>query len=164
MEGFTVWVTGPAQLDVEVTAQEIEGRLRARALPTELLDARTPGVETLSCEGAIACVAGSLARHGVATVIALPMPRRAARDRARGLLGRMIEVHVPSADTASEGYEAPLRAEVEVAVPQTGVGSGADHTLRVLELLGFLEAEEDSTFSVDEERQVIKRLKAFGYL
>jgi adenylylsulfate kinase len=159
-EGFTVLVTGPVRADVERVALEIDGRLRARGLATELIDSRAPGAG----EDAATFAAGALARHGVVTVLALPVPARAARDRAREALGRFVEVYVRAEGGAGPGYEPPERAEVEVALPEHGAGAGADRTLRTLELLGFLDAEEGGAYSDDEEREVIKRLKAFGYL
>ena len=162
-EGFTVLVTGPTAPDVESVALEIDGRLRARGIATELIDSRTPGAEGLRSEGAATFTAGALARHGVVTLLALPTPSRAARDRARDLLGRFIEVYVRTEGGIGGGYEPPLRAEVEVVFPDHGAGTGADRTVRALELLGFLESA-GSAYSEDEEREVIKRLKAFGYL
>src|SRR5262245_31773699 len=163
-EGFTVLVTGPTMPDVEMVALEIDGRLRARGLHTELIDSRTPGAEGLRAEGAATFTAGALARHGVVTVLALPTPSRAARDRARAALGRLVEVYVRSEGAIGGGYEPPERAEVEVVFPDHGAGSAADRTLRTLELLGFLEPGEGAAYSREEEREVIKRLKAFGYL
>lgn len=163
-DGFTVLVTGPDTTVVERVALEIDGRLRGRGTPTELIDSRTPGAEVLRAEGAATFVAGALARHGVITVVALPAPSRAARDRARAALGRLIEVYVPSSGCAGAAYEPPLRAEVEVAVPELGTGDAADRVLRTMELLGFLEPQAGTAYSESEEREVIKRLKAFGYL
>jgi hypothetical protein len=163
-EGFTVVVTGPATADVESLALEIDGRLRARGLATELIDSRTPGAAGLRVEGAATFTAGALARHGVVVILALPIPSRAARERAREILGRLVEVYVRSEGAVGCGYEPPLRAEVEVVFPDHGAGTGADRTLRALELLGFLEARDVSAYSAEEEREVIKRLKAFGYL
>src|SRR5687768_14990750 len=97
---FTVWVTGPRTADVERMADAIARRLALRHVPLELLDARTPGVEALvgeGVEGRAACLAGALARHGIATVVALPTPSRAGRERARAALPRLIEVYVPAA-------------------------------------------------------------------
>src|SRR5262245_11173839 len=158
-EGFTVLVTGPTMTDVEMVALEIDGRLRARGLHTELIDSRTPGAEGLRAEGAATFTAGALARHGVG-----PGSARGARDRARGALGRLVEVYVRSEGAVGGGYEPPERAEVEVVFPEHGAGSAADRTLRTLELLGFLEPAEGAAYSREEEREVIKRLKAFGYL
>src|SRR5262249_39805787 len=93
-EGFTVLVTGPTEADVESVALEIDGRLRARGVAVELIDSRTPDVLCLRAAGAATFVAGALARHGVVTVLALPAPSRAARDRARDMLGRLVEVYV----------------------------------------------------------------------
>ncbi len=163
-EGFTVLVTGPVASDVECVALENDGRLRARGVPTELIDSRTPGAEALRAEGAATFTAAALARHGVATLLAVPTPSRAARDRARDALGRLIEVYVRTEGGVGGGYEPPERAEVEVVFPDHDAGTGAERTLRALELLGFLEAQEGSAYSADEEREVIKRLKAFGYL
>ncbi len=162
-EGFTVLVTGPSAADVESVALEIDGRLRARGIPVELIDSRTPGAACLRAEGAATFAAGALARHGVVTLLALPTPSRAARDRARNLLGRLVEVYVRTEGEIGGGYEPPERAEVEVVFPDHGAGTGADRTVRALELLGFLEGE-GSAYAEDEEREVIKRLKAFGYL
>jgi hypothetical protein len=164
-EGFTVLVTGPSASDVEAVAFEVERGLRARGQPTELIDSRSPGVGELRVEGGATFAAGVLARHGIVTVLALPAPSRAARDRARGTLGRLIEVHVSTEGAAACGYERPLRAEVEIAFPDPrGASAGADRVLRTLELLGFLPHETAGAYSADEEREVIKRLKAFGYL
>jgi hypothetical protein len=164
-EGFTVLVTGPSASDVEMAAFEINAGLRARGLPTELIDSRTPGAAGLRVGGTATFVAGALARHGIVTILALPSPSRAARERAREALGRLIEVHVSSEGTVGCGYEPPLRAEVEVIFPDPrGASAGADRVLRTLELLGFLAHEPASAYSADEEREVIKRLKAFGYL
>jgi hypothetical protein len=163
-DGFTVLVTGPTALDVESVALEIDGRLRARGAAVELIDSRSPGAESLHDPGAATFVAGALARHGVATILALPMPARAARDRARGVLGRLIEVYVRPEGGSGPDYEPPERAEVEVVFPDHDAGAGADRALRALELLGFLDRAVDTAYSQDEEREVIKRLKAFGYL
>ena len=99
-------------------------------MPVELIDLRTPGVAALRAEGAATFVAGALARHGVVTVVALPVPSRASRERARAALGRLIEVYVPSSGAASAAYEPPLRAEVEVALPEVGSGTVTHHVLR----------------------------------
>jgi NAD(P)-dependent dehydrogenase (short-subunit alcohol dehydrogenase family) len=164
--GFTVWITGSDEAAVERVGEEVASRLAARHLAVDLLAPRTPGVAALAGERReerMAFVAAALARHGVATVVALPAPARAARDRARAELGRMIEVYVHGAGADPPAYEAPDRAEVEVVVPETSPGAGAERTVRTLELLGLIGREEGG-YSEDEEREVIRRLKAFGYL
>jgi hypothetical protein len=163
-DGCTLLVSGPVASDVERVALEIDSRLRARGVPTELVDPRTPGVDAFHHEGALLFAAAALARHGIFTIVALPIHSRTARDRARDTLGRLIEVFVRTEGGIGGGYEPPLRAEVEVVFPDHGAGTGADRTLRALELLGLLEPVEGGAYSEDEEREVIKRLKAFGYL
>lgn len=161
MAGFTIWVTGPEQMPVETVAAAVAGRLGGRGLPVELLDSRTPGAGVLETGDAVGFVADALARHDVVVVVALPTPSGAVRERLRERLGRMIEVHVPGVPSA--GYEPPAKAEVEAA-GHDPAGS-AERTLGTLELLGYLEPTgQRPGFSVEEEREVIRRLKAFGYL
>jgi hypothetical protein len=162
---FTVWLTGPEQTGVEAVAEEVARRLATRAVPHEVLDSRTPGIDALAGSGlarAAAFAAALLARHGVAAIVALPTPARAARDAVRAELGRMIEVYVRPGRPPGPAYEAPERAEVEVAAGDTA--GGADQVLRTLEVLELLPRSEERAYSEQEEREVIRRLKAFGYL
>jgi hypothetical protein len=131
-QGFTVWVTGPEARDVDDVVALLVGNLTGRQLTVETIDAGTPGVAGLGTEAAAEAVvlaARLLMRHGVATVIGLP-GTRAARDRARADLGRMIEVHVPG---DRPGYEPPERPEVEIG--RDDVGRGVDRVLSTLEVL-----------------------------
>ena len=163
--GFTLWVTGADSRALRRVADEVSSRLAARHLAVETLDERTPGFETLTGDGLehrIAFVAGLLARHGVAVVVALP-GTRAGRDGARARLGRFIEVHVRAPGGAvSRAFEAPERAEVEVDVG--GAGAGVEHVILTLEVLELLRRDAEPGYSPDEEREVIRRLKSFGYL
>jgi hypothetical protein len=165
--GFTVWVTGPDPRALEAYADEIAGRFAARHCAVETFDARTPGIDVLLGEGAearLALVSGLLARRGVATVIAIP-GSRSGRDAARAALGRMIEVHVRHADAAPEArYEAPERPEVEVVLPEHGPFAGIDRVESTLEVLGLLARDAGRAYTEEEEREVIRRLKSFGYL
>ena len=165
---FSIWVTGPEQGAVEAIAEELARRLAARRLAVELLDRRTPGIDALAGEGLerrAAFVAGLLARHGVAVVVALPVAARAARERVRTELGRMIEVYARPAHQAPDTtYEPPERPEVEIAVPESSPGTGVEQALHTLEVLELLPRDEDRAYSDEEEREVIRRLKAFGYL
>ena len=165
--GFTVWVTGPEESTVRALADAVAARLAARHVPVEFLDERTPGIDALAGAGLerrVAFVARTLARHGVSTVVALAASTRAGRNGARAELERVIEVYVhEGAGGGGAGYEPPERAEVEVLVPEPSPGGGVQRTLRTLELLGFL-TPGDRVYSEEEEREVIRRLKAFGYL
>ena len=164
MGGFAVWVTGPEERANQAIADDVVARLRARRVPTELLDRRTAGGAEVAPE-ALPFLATVLGRHGVATVVALPTPKRSIRERARAELPRMIEVYVyPAEATTDPDYEPPTRPEVEVAVPEVAPGTGADRVLMTLEVLGCLARPEESGYAEQEEREVIRRLKAFGYL
>src|SRR5206468_2385539 len=141
--------------------------VKARGRVVEVLDRRTPGIDALAGEGLerrAAFVAGMLARHGVAVVVARPVAARAARERVRAELDRMIEVYARPAHEATTGYEPPERPEVEIAVPEPSPGAGVEQALRTLEVLDLLPRGEDRAYSEEEEREVIRRLKAFGYL
>jgi hypothetical protein len=162
-EAFTVWVTGAEPRVLHDVADDLAARLAARRVRVEMLDARTPGLEILAgdaLEQRIAFVAGLLVQHGVAVVVALPGSRR-GRDGARARLGRMIEVHVRTSGEAPD-YEAPERAEVEVVAGRPP--AGLERVLPTLEVLNLLTRAHDRSDSADEEREVIRRLKSFGYL
>lgn len=167
-EGFTVWVTGPKPAPVQAITHEVIRRLVARHVPLEVLHEHTPGVEALTGPGLerrVALVAAMLARHGVATIVSLPAPRRADRDRIRAELVRMIEVYVwPLGESTPAAYEPPEKAEVEITVPEPSPGAGAERVLHTLAVLGLLPRDAGAAYSEDEEREVIRRLKAFGYL
>ena len=165
---FSVWVTGPDPGAADAIAEELARRLVARHLAVEVLDRRTPGIDALAGEGVerrVAFATGLLARHGVAVVVALPVAARAARERVRTELGRMIEVYARPAHQAPDTtYEPPERPEVEITVPEPSPGAGVEQVLRTLEVLELLPRDEDRAYSDEEEREVIRRLKAFGYL
>lgn len=160
-QGVAVWVTGADGGACLAVAQAIADRLERRHVATELIAPGTPGIETIAgaeMDRRAAFAASCLVRHGVATVVAVPSHRRAERDAIRAAVGRLIEVYVPGGGVAA--YEPPDRAEVEGSDPRTT----ADRTLRTLELLGYLRTGDDPAYSAEEERQVIARLKSFGYL
>ena len=162
---FVVWVTGADAAAVGAVADVLARRLAAREVVHEVLDRATPGIAAFGPDDApraVAFGAGVLARHGVATVVAVPTPRRAARDRARADVGCMIEVEVRGGAAPSPRYEPADRAEVEV--DGDDVARAADHILHTLEILERLPRTDERAYSAREEREVIRRLKAFGYL
>jgi hypothetical protein len=160
---FTVWLTGPDPDALDAVADEILRRLAARDVAVEPLDRRDPAVAASDDPvGAAIVAAAALARHGVPTIVALAAPAT-RRDRARDLLPRVVEVDVRPAARAP-GDE-PTRAEVEVLLTETSPAAGAERAVRALELLGLLTPDASgSAYSEEEEREVIRRLKAFGYL
>jgi adenylylsulfate kinase-like enzyme len=113
-------------------------------------------------ERRVAFVASLLVRRGVAAVVAVPCPCRAVREEIRVIAGRFIEVYVPGG--APSAFEPPDRPEVQVDYPDTEPDGAVERTLRTLELLHYIPPADDPSYSAEEERAVIKRLKSFGYL
>jgi adenylylsulfate kinase len=164
---FTVWVTGADTDAVRAIATDIGRALTARKIPAETLDQATCGIDAVDArvERLVTFIAAALARRGVATIVALRTDARGVRERARAAIPRMIEVWVRATAAADGGaYEAPERAEVEVGHPEPHPGAATDRILHTLEVLGFLPRRSAESYSDEEERQVIRRLKAFGYL
>ena len=149
---FAVWVSGADRERVERVADTIAAHLATRDLAVEVLDSHTPGADALSSRAVVVLV-DALARHGVATIVALPLPAEDARTTG----ARMIEVHVCGGERP--GYAPPERAEVELEA-----GAGVERIVGTLEVLGFLPRGVERAYTEDEERAVIRRLKAFGYL
>lgn len=163
---FTVWVTGADADAVRTIAAEIGRGLTERGIPAETLDPTTCGIDAVDArvERLVTFAAAALARHGVATVVALRADARGVRDRARMAIPRMIEVWVRATAAPDGAYDAPERPEVEVAHPEPHPRAATERTLHTLEVLGFVPRRSAESYSDEEERQVIRRLKAFGYL
>jgi hypothetical protein len=160
--GVVVWVTAASAAAAHEVAVPLAEALAARELPVELLHAERPGFESITDPAALAAVAGVLAAHGVHSVVAEAVSSRGVRDAARRNLGSMIEVFVQSGASGTPTWEAPLQAEAEVDA--SAAAAGTARVLRTLEVLGYLKPRDDLAYSPDEEREVIKRLKAFGYM
>jgi adenylylsulfate kinase-like enzyme len=163
--GVVVWVTGPSQATIERVAEAIRLKLARRHVATELLSPQTPGIDVLAGDGferRVAFAAERLVHHGIAVVVAIPSPSRKGRDEIRAWLRRFIEVCVPVG--TGPAYEPPARPEVQIDFPESELDAAVERTMRTLELLGYLRPGSDAAYSADEEREVIKRLKSFGYL
>ncbi len=165
-DGVAIWVSGPNDGEVARVAGAVAERLARRRVTTELIDMRTPGIEHFAgpeIDRRAAVVARCLVRHGVAVVVAVPSPTCAARDEIRAAVGRLIEVYV-GVPGVRHDYEPPPRAEVQVDFPESELDAACERTLRTLELLGYLPRADDPSYTAEEERAVIRRLKSFGYL
>ena len=161
--GFTVWLTGPDPTALRAVADDIVARLAARHRAAEIFDAETPGIEVLAgerLEGRVAFLAEVLAHHVVATVVALGPPAGEARQAC----AQLIEVLVHAGEPRTSRYAPPERPEVEIVLPEPVPGEGAERTIRTLEVMKMLGRETGGVYSEDEEREIIRRLKAFGYL
>jgi len=103
--GFVLWLTGLSGAGKSTVAAKLGPALAERGHRVELLDGDE--VRTNLCQGLgfsredrdtniarIGYVAGKLAKHGVAVLVAAISPYREARDRVRAGVDNFVEVHV----------------------------------------------------------------------
>jgi adenylyl-sulfate kinase len=103
--GFVLWLTGLSGAGKSTLAAKLAPALAERGHRVELLDGDE--LRTNLCQGLgfsradrdtniarIGYVAGKLAKHGVAVLVAAISPYRQARDQVRGQVEDFIEVHV----------------------------------------------------------------------
>jgi adenylyl-sulfate kinase len=103
--GFVLWLTGLSGAGKSTIAAKLGPALAERGHRVELLDGDE--VRTNLCQGLgfsrqdrdtniarIGYVAGKLAKHGVAVLVAAISPYRAARDQVRAQVDTFVEVHV----------------------------------------------------------------------
>src|ERR671934_1209921 len=103
--GFVLWLTGLSGAGKSTVAAKLAPALAERGHRVELLDGDE--VRTNLCQGLgfdregrdtniarIGYVAGKLATHGVAVLVAAISPYRQARDRVRASVPNFVEVHV----------------------------------------------------------------------
>jgi adenylylsulfate kinase len=103
--GFVLWLTGLSGAGKSTIASAVAPQLEARGHRVEVLDGDE--VRTNLCQGLgfsredrdtniarIGYVAGKLAKHGVAVVVAAISPYREARDKVRSSVDNFVEVHV----------------------------------------------------------------------
>ena len=103
--GFVLWLTGLSGAGKSTIAAKLAPALAERGHRVELLDGDE--VRTNLCQGLgfsradrdtniarIGYVAGKLANHGVAVLVAAISPYREARDRVRAAVDTFVEVHV----------------------------------------------------------------------
>jgi adenylyl-sulfate kinase len=103
--GFVVWLTGLSGAGKSTVAAVLAADLLERGHRVEVLDGDE--VRTNLCQelgfsredrdtniARIGYVAGKLAKHGVAVLVAAISPYRQARDQVRASVDRFVEVHV----------------------------------------------------------------------
>jgi adenylyl-sulfate kinase len=167
--GFVIWLTGLSGAGKSTVAAKLAPALAERGHRVELLDGDE--VRTNLCQGLgfsredrdtniarIGYVAGKLAKHGVAVLVAAISPYRQARDQVRAGVDRFVEVHVAAPlDTCAQRdpkglYAKALAGEIKNF---TGVSDPYEPPLHP-EIVLHTEAE-----SVDESvHQVLAWLEA----
>ena len=170
--GFVLWLTGLSGAGKSTIANAVAPSLAERGHRVEVLDGDE--VRTNLCQGLgfsredrdtniarIGYVAGKLAKHGVAVVVAAISPYREARDRVRASVENFVEVHVaaPVSTCAerdvkglyakalageiknftgvSDPYEEPLEPEIALHTEHETVQESVDQVLAWLEAKGL---------------------------
>ena len=116
-EGLTVWLTGLSSAGKTTIAAAVVHRIRELGLATEWLDG--DHVRKTLCRGLgftkeernenvarIAFVADILTRNGIVTIVSAMSPYRQARDEARAIIGRFMEVFVDAPLSVCERRDA----------------------------------------------------------
>ena len=166
--GFVLWLTGLSGAGKSTVAAKLAPALAERGHRVELLDGDE--VRTNLCQGLgfsrqdrdtniarIGYVAGKLAKHGVAVLVAAISPYRAARDQVRVGVDAFVEVHVaapvaicaerdvkglyakalagqiPHFTGVSDPYEPPLDPEIILHTEDQTVDESVDQVLTWLE-------------------------------
>jgi adenylyl-sulfate kinase len=166
--GFVLWFTGLSGAGKTTVAAKLAPTLAERGHRVELLDGDE--VRTNLCQGLgfsradrdtniarIGYVAGKLAKHGVAVLVAAISPYRAARDQVRAQVDTFVEVHVaapvatcaerdpkglyaralsgelPNFTGVSDPYEPPLAPELVVHTEAQSVDESVHQVLAWLE-------------------------------
>jgi adenylyl-sulfate kinase len=200
-DGFTLWFTGLSGAGKTTISAIVEKVLRDRGLRVEVLDGDI--VRTHLSKGLgfsredrdtnirrIAFVSHLLSRNGVAVLVAAISPYRSAREEARAMIGRFVEVFVrcpvevcaerdvkglyrkalageiKEFTGVSDPYEEPERPELVVETDGETPEDSARRVLATLERLGYLPAPEvaESVYTESEDVVIKKRLETLGYL
>ena len=170
--GFVLWLTGLSGAGKSTIASAVAPQLEARGHRVEVLDGDE--VRTNLCQGLgfsredrdtniarIGYVAGKLAKHGVAVVVAAISPDREARDTVRASVDSFVEVHVAAPVTTcaerdvkglyakalageiknftgvSDPYEEPRDPEIALHTERESVEQSVERVLAWLEAEGL---------------------------
>jgi adenylylsulfate kinase len=166
--GFVLWLTGLSGAGKSTVAAKLGPALAERGHRVELLDGdevRTNLCQELGFSRAdrdtniarIGYVAGKLAKHGVAVLVAAISPYREARDRVRASVDNFVEIHVAAPLTTcaerdvkglyakalageiknftgvSDPYEPPLHPEIALHTERASVDESVEQVLAWLE-------------------------------
>ena len=184
--GFVVWLTGLSGAGKSTIANALAPRLLERGHRVELLDGDE--VRTNLCQGLgfsrqdrdtniarIGYVAGKLAKHGVAVIVAAISPYAEARDKVRASVTNFVEVYVaapvetcaerdvkglyakalageiPHFTGISDPYEPPASPEIVLHTEREAVHESVAQVLGWLDQHGLSAAAEDGELRLQTE-------------
>jgi adenylylsulfate kinase len=193
--GLVLWLTGLSGAGKSTLARTVTVALADRGHRVELLDGDE--IRTNLCQGLgfsradrdtniarIGYVAGKLAKHGVAVVVAAISPYREARAKVRAAVTNFVEVFVDAPletcaqrdpkglyakaiageianfTGVSDPYEAPEDPELVVHTDREPVERSAEQVMDTLERLGL--TKPGDLYIAIEEDEVAARLDALG--
>jgi adenylylsulfate kinase len=171
-QGFVLWLTGLSGAGKSTVAAKLGPALAERGHRVELLDGDE--VRTNLCQGLgfsrqdrdtniarIGYVAGKLAKHGVAVLVAAISPYRQARDLVRAEVDNFVEIHVAAPvqtcaerdvkglyakalsgeishfTGVSDPYEPPLAPEIVLHTEAESVDESVEQVIAWLETTGL---------------------------
>jgi adenylylsulfate kinase len=172
--GAVVWFTGLSGAGKSTLSQALAPRLRSAGKKVEILDGDVIRENLSSGLGfsredrdiniaRVAFVAHLLAKNGVFVLVAAISPFRAAREKARALIGDFVEVHVappidecikrdvkglykkalagevPQFTGINDPYEEPTGAELTLDTSQITIDDAINSILAKLRELGHLD-------------------------
>jgi adenylylsulfate kinase len=184
--GFVLWLTGLSGAGKSTIANSLAPRLLERGHRVDVLDGDE--VRTNLCQGLgfsredrdtniarIGYVAGKLAKHGVAVVVAAISPYRDARDKVRASVANFVEVHVAAPletcaerdvkglyakalageisnfTGVSDPYEPPLQPEIVLHTEREQIDESVGLVLEWLERNRLSLSEEELDLGVEPQ-------------
>ena len=199
MTGFCVWIYGLSGSGKTTLADRLAQALADRGLDVEVLDGgrvreqleHPPGfskADRLSHLERLAFEAGLLTRRGAAVIVAAVCPYQEARERARELAGRLVEVwlecpietcreredtdlYVRAAAGEIEGvsgldapFDRPERPDLMIKTGQEQAAESLGLLLNFLEMMRLAPPAGQGGYSDAEADLIQKRLSDLGYL
>jgi adenylylsulfate kinase len=195
--GFVLWFTGLPRAGKTTLARAVGGELERRGEPVEVLDGDE--IRATLCQGLgfsredrdanverAGYVAGKLAKHGIAALVAIVAPYREARQRVRASVPRFFEVYVKAPvevcasrdhtgmyqkaqageidhfTGVSDPYEEPEAPDLVVETDREPTGRSAERVLELLEAHGMLGQARPATAGdqddvySDEEEEAVE--------